>query len=158
VGTVVTGKVERGKVKSGEEVEIVGLGEKRKVKIKSQGIQAFRKFKEAAVAGDDAGIALSGVNFEEVMRGQVLAAPNTATSHIKVMVVAEIFKPSEGGRKTAFGNGFRPQFFFHTADVTGIIKLPADKIIDPKTAGDVVEFEVELGESVAIEEGTKFII
>jgi elongation factor Tu len=141
-------------LKVGEEVEIVGLGQKKKAKVK--GIQAFRKNKDAAMPGDDAGIALSGIKFEEVERGQVLAAPGTVTSHTKIVANAYIFKPEERGRRTVFGDGFRPQFFFNTADVTGTIKLAPDKVINP---GEAVEFEIDLGNNdVVIEKNTNFII
>ncbi|MCE8162760.1 MAG: GTP-binding protein [Candidatus Moeniiplasma glomeromycotorum] len=154
VGTVVTGKVERGKVKMGDEVEIVGLGQRKKAKVK--GIQSFRKDKDIAAPGDDVGICLSGIKFEEVERGQVLAAPGTVTSHTKIFASAYIFKAEERGRRTVFGNGFRPQFFFGTADVTGTIKLAPDKVVGP---GEAVEFEVDLGgNDVVIEKNSNFII
>lgn len=141
----------------GDEIEIVGLGQKKKAKVK--GIQSFRKDKDLATPGDDVGICLSGVKAEEVQRGQVLAAPGTASSHTKIRATAYIFKPDERGRRTFFGNGFRPQFFFNTADVTGTINLgenDPDKKIFP---GEDVEFEVDLGENgVAIEKFAKFII
>ena len=157
IGTVATGRVERGKIEKGKGLEIVGLGPNLETTVK--GIQAFRKIKDAAVAGDDAGIALSGIDFEKIGRGQVLSAPGKATSHTKFAASVYIFKPEEGGRRTPFGNGFRPQFFFKTVDVTGTIKLESDdKLINPKEVKEAVEMEVELENNIFMEKGSKFII
>src|SRR4051812_20562913 len=140
----------------GDEIEIVGLGKKIKTKVK--GIESHRKAKDEASAGDDTGICLSGVKFEEVERGRVLATPGTATSHTKFAASVYINKPEEGGRRTPFGNNFRPQFYFTTADVTGTIKLAPEVIVDPKSDRNV-NFEVDLGENdVVIEKNSNFVI
>lgn len=160
-GTVVTGPIKGGKAKMGDRLEIVGLG--RRIETSVKGIQTHKKTKEEAVAGDNVGICLSGVKFEEVERGQVLVLlpsdkTKKVTSHTKFVASTYVNKPEEGGRKTPFGNNFRPQFFFETASVTGTIKLAPEIIIDPNKDRDV-EFEVDLGESdVVIEKNTKFNI
>ncbi len=153
-GTVVTGRVERGMVKMGEEVEIVGIKETRKSVV--TGIEMFRKSLDFAEAGDNAGILLRGVNREEVVRGQVLAKPGSVTPHTKFTASVYVLTKEEGGRHTAFLSNYRPQFYFRTTDITGVITLPAG--VEMVMPGDNVELTVELIHPVAIEKGTKFSI
>ena len=153
-GTVVTGRVERGTVKMGEEVEIVGIKPTRKSVV--TGIEMFRKQLDFAVAGDNAGILLRGVNREEVVRGQVLAKPGSVTPHTKFTSSVYVLTKEEGGRHTAFLSNYRPQFYFRTTDITGVITLPAG--VEMVMPGDNVELTVELIHPVAIEKGTKFSI
>ncbi|MDD7735510.1 MAG: elongation factor Tu [Bacilli bacterium] len=153
-GTVVTGRVERGMVKMGEEVEIVGIRETRKSVV--TGIEMFRKQLDFAEAGDNAGILLRGVNRDEVVRGQVLAKPGTVTPHTKFTASVYVLTKEEGGRHTAFLSNYRPQFYFRTTDITGVITLPAG--VEMVMPGDNVELTVELIHPVAIEKGTKFSI
>ena len=153
-GTVVTGRVERGTVKMGEEVEIVGIKPTRKSVV--TGIEMFRKQLDFAVAGDNAGILLRGVNREEVVRGQVLAKPGSVTPHTKFTASVYVLTKEEGGRHTAFLSNYRPQFYFRTTDITGVITLPAG--VEMVMPGDNVELTVELIHPVAIEKGTKFSI
>jgi len=153
-GTVVTGRVERGVIKMGDEVEVVGI--KDTIKSVVTGIEMFRKTLDFAESGDNAGILLRGVNRDQVVRGQVLAKPGSITPHSKFTCTCYILKKEEGGRHTAFLSNYRPQFFFHTTDVTGTITLPDDvKMVMP---GDNVSFTVELIHPVAVEKGTKFSI
>ena len=153
-GTVVTGRVERGMVKMGEEVEIVGIRETRKSVV--TGIEMFRKQLDFAEAGDNAGILLRGVNRDEVVRGQVLAKPGTVTPHTKFTASVYVLTKEEGGRHTAFLSNYRPQFYCRTTDITGVITLPAG--VEMVMPGDNVELTVELIHPVAIEKGTKFSI
>ena len=153
-GTVVTGRVERGTVKMGEEVEIVGIKETRKSVV--TGIEMFRKQLDSAQAGDNAGILLRGVNRDEVVRGQVLAKPGSVTPHTKFTASVYVLTKEEGGRHTAFLSNYRPQFYFRTTDITGVITLPAG--VEMVMPGDNVELTVELIHPVAIEKGTKFSI
>ena len=153
-GTVVTGRVERGTIKMGEEVEIVGIKETRKSVV--TGIEMFRKQLDFAQSGDNAGILLRGVNREEVVRGQVLAKPGSVTPHTKFTASVYVLTKEEGGRHTAFLSNYRPQFYFRTTDITGVITLPAD--VEMVMPGDNVELTVELIHPVAIEKGTKFSI
>ena len=153
-GTVVTGRVERGVVKMGEEVEIVGI--KPTIKSVVTGIEMFRKTLDSAEAGDNAGILLRGVNRDQVVRGQVLAKPGTVTPHTKFNAKVYVLTKEEGGRHTAFLSNYRPQFYFRTTDITGVITLPAGT--DMVMPGDNVELTVELIHPVAIENGTKFSI
>ena len=153
-GTVVTGRVERGIIKMGEEVEIVGIKETRKSVV--TGIEMFRKSLDFAEAGDNAGILLRGVNREEVVRGQVLAKPGSVTPHTKFTASVYVLTKEEGGRHTAFLSNYRPQFYFRTTDITGVITLPAG--VEMVMPGDNVELTVELIHPVAIEKGTKFSI
>ena len=153
-GTVVTGRVERGTTKLGDEVEIVGIKPTKKTVI--TGIEMFRKTLDEARAGDNVGILLRGVNRDEVVRGQVLAKPGTVTPHTKFEAKVYVLTKVEGGRHTAFFNGYRPQFYFRTTDITGVVEFPADlKMVMP---GDNAEFTVELIHPVAIENGTQFSI
>ena len=154
-GTVVTGRVERGILKPGEEVEIVGLRE-RPIKTVVTSIEMFRKILDEALPGDNVGLLLRGVKKEEVERGMVVAKPGSITPHTKFKAQVYVLKPDEGGRHTPFFNGYRPQFYFRTTDVTGTIKLPEGR--EMVMPGDNVELEVELIKPVAIEEGLRFAI
>ena len=153
-GTVVTGRVERGTVKLNDSVEIVGI--RPTVSSVVTGIEMFRKTLDFAEAGDNAGILLRGVSRDQVIRGQVLAKPGSITPHSKFTCQCYILTKEEGGRHTAFLSNYRPQFYFHTTDITGTITLPAGtEMVMP---GDNVSFTVELIHPVAIEKGTKFSI
>jgi elongation factor Tu len=153
-GTVVTGRVERGTLKINEEVEIVGLKDTKKTV--ATGIEMFRKSLDEAQAGDNAGILLRGISRDEVEKGQVLAKPGTVTPHTKFTGSVYVLTKDEGGRHTPFFNGYRPQYFFRTTDVTGVVELPAG--VEMVMPGDNVEMTVELIAPVALEEGTKFSI
>ncbi len=153
-GTVVTGRVDRGTIKLNDPVEIVGI--KPTISSVCTGIEMFRKTLDYAEAGDNAGILLRGVNRDQVVRGQVLAKPGSITPHSKFTCQCYILTKEEGGRHTAFLSNYRPQFYFHTTDITGTITLPAGtEMVMP---GDNVSFTVELIHPVAIEKGTKFSI
>ena len=153
-GTVVTGRVERGQLKLNDEVEIVGIKPTRKSVV--TGIEMFRKQLDYAEAGDNAGVLLRGINREDVERGQVLAKPGTVTPHTKFKAQVYVLSKEEGGRHTPFFTNYRPQFYFRTTDVTGVIELPAGtEMVMP---GDNVEITVELIAPIAIENGTKFSI
>ena len=153
-GTVVTGRVERGKLKVNDEVEIVGI--KPTQKTVATGIEMFRKQLESAEAGDNAGVLLRGISREQVERGQVLAKPGTVTPHHKFKAQVYVLTKEEGGRHTPFKNEYRPQFYFRTTDVTGVIELPeGTEMVMP---GDNIEMTVELIHPIAIEDGTKFSI
>ncbi len=153
-GTVVTGRVERGTAKLGDEVELVGIRDTKKTVI--TGIEMFRKTLDQAMAGDNVGILLRGVNRDEVVRGQVLVKPGTVTPHTKFDASVYVLTKEEGGRHTAFLTNYRPQFYFRTTDITGVITLPAD--VQMVMPGDNVTLTVELIHPVAIEQGTKFSI
>jgi elongation factor Tu len=154
-GTVATGRIERGIVKVQEEVEIVGLAEaKRKVVV--TGVEMFRKLLDEGRAGDNVGLLLRGVQRDDIERGQVLAKPNTVNPHTKFKAQVYVLKKEEGGRHTPFFNGYRPQLFFRTTDVTGSIELP--KGMEMCMPGDNVEMEVELIAPIAVETGLKFSI
>jgi elongation factor Tu len=153
-GTVVTGRVERGIVKVGEEIEIVGL--KPTQKTVCTGVEMFRKLLDEGQAGDNVGILLRGTKREEVERGQVLAKPTTITPHTKFTAEIYVLSKEEGGRHTPFFNGYRPQFYFRTTDVTGSIELPkGTEMIMP---GDNVSITVALIQPIAMEEGLRFAI
>ena len=153
-GTVVTGRVERGELKLNEEVEIVGIKDTRKTTV--TGIEMFRKQLDFAQAGDNAGVLLRGVTRDEVERGQVLAKPGTVTPHTKFEAEVYVLSKEEGGRHTPFFSNYRPQFYFRTTDVTGVIELPAGtEMVMP---GDNTSMTVELIHPIAIENGTKFSI
>ncbi len=153
-GTVVTGRVERGTLKLNEEVEIVGIKETQKTVV--TGIEMFRKQLDFAEAGDNAGVLLRGISREQVQRGQVLAKPGTVTPHSKFEAQVYVLSKEEGGRHTPFFNNYRPQFYFRTTDITGVITLPeGTEMVMP---GDNVTMSVELIHSIALEEGTKFSI
>ena len=153
-GTVVTGRVERGELKVNEDVEIVGLKDTKKTVV--TGIEMFRKQLDSAQAGDNAGILLRGVTRDEVERGQVLAKPGTVTPHTKFEAEVYVLSKEEGGRHTPFMNNYRPQFYFRTTDVTGVVELPSD--VEMVMPGDKVSMNVELIHPIAIENGTKFSI
>ena len=153
-GTVVTGRVERGVAKLGDEVELVGIKPTKKTVI--TGIEMFRKTLDEAKSGDNVGILLRGINRDEVVRGQVLAKPGTVTPHTKFEASVYVLTKEEGGRHTAFLTNYRPQFYFRTTDITGVITLPAD--VQMVMPGDNVTLTVELIHPVAIEQGTKFSI
>ncbi len=153
-GTVVTGRVERGQLKLNDEVEIVGLKDTQKTV--ATGIEMFRKSLDYAEAGDNAGVLLRGVSREDVERGQVLAKPGSVTPHHKFKASVYVLSKEEGGRHTPFFSKYRPQFYFRTTDVTGIIELPDG--VEMVMPGDNVEMTVELISPVALEQGTKFSI
>ena len=153
-GTVATGRVERGRVELNNEVEIIGIQETKKTVI--TGIEMFRKLLDFAEAGDNIGALLRGVNREEILRGQVLAKPGSVTPHKKFTAQVYILSKDEGGRHTPFFANYRPQFYFRTTDVTGIINLPSG--VEMVMPGDNVKMGVELIHSIAVEKGTKFSI
>jgi elongation factor Tu len=153
-GTVVTGRVERGIVKVGEEIEIVGLGETRKTV--ATGVEMFRKLLDEGRAGDNIGVLLRGVGKEEVERGQVLAKPGSITPHTKFKAEVYILTKEEGGRHTPFFKGYRPQFYFRTTDVTGVAQLPEG--VEMVMPGDNVTLEIELISVIAMEKELRFAI
>jgi len=153
-GTVVTGRVERGIVKVGDEIEIVGL--KPTIKTVCTGVEMFRKLLDQGQAGDNVGILLRGTKREEVERGQVLAKPGSITPHTKFTAEIYVLSKDEGGRHTPFFNGYRPQFYFRTTDVTGSIELP--KGTEMVMPGDNISIEVQLIQPIAMEEGLRFAI
>lgn len=153
-GTVVTGRIERGKVKVNEEVEIVGLGETRKTVV--TGVEMFNKQLDEGMAGDNAGILLRGLKKEELGRGQVLAKPGSVTPHTEFETEVYVLTKEEGGRHTPFFNGYKPQFYMRTTDVTGEVTLPAGtEMVMP---GDTSKFTVKLVSPVALEEKQRFAI
>ncbi|MBQ5320489.1 MAG: elongation factor Tu [Oscillospiraceae bacterium] len=154
-GTVVTGRVERGTLKAGEEVEIIGLTEERKKTVVTS-MEMFRKILDSAEAGDNVGALLRGTQRTEVERGQVLCKPGSINPHTKFTGQVYILKKEEGGRHTPFFNNYRPQFYFRTTDVTGVINLPEGT--EMCMPGDNVEISVELITPIAIEEGLRFAI
>ena len=154
-GTVATGLVERGTLKLNEEVELVGLSEEKR-KVVVTGIEMFRKTLDSAQAGDNVGLLLRGVQRDEIKRGQVLAKPGTIHPHTKFSGQVNILKKEEGGRHTPFFNNYRPQFYFRTTDVTGVVKLPDG--VEMAMPGDNVDMSVELITPIAIEEGLRFAI
>ena len=154
-GTVATGRVERGEVKTGDEVEIIGLTTERK-KTVITGVEMFRKTLDQAEAGDNIGALLRGIQRDEIERGQVLAKPGTINPHTKFKAQVYVLTKEEGGRHTPFFNGYRPQFYFRTTDVTGLIDLPAGtEMVMP---GDNVDMTIELITPIAIEQGLRFAI
>ncbi len=153
-GTVVTGRVERGQLKLNDEVEIVGIRDTKKTVV--TGIEMFRKQLDYAEAGDNAGVLLRGIAREEVERGQVLAKPGSVTPHHKFKAAVYVLSKEEGGRHTPFFTNYRPQFYFRTTDVTGVITLPEG--VEMVMPGDNVNIDVELIHSIALEQGTKFSI
>jgi elongation factor Tu len=153
-GTVVTGRVERGIVKVGDEVEIIGLKETQKTVC--TGVEMFRKLLDQGEAGDNIGALLRGTKREEVERGQVLAAPGSITPHTKFKAEAYILTKDEGGRHTPFFTNYRPQFYFRTTDVTGMVHLPdGTEMVMP---GDNVTMNVELIAPIAMDQGLRFAI
>jgi elongation factor Tu len=153
-GTVVTGRVERGVIRVGEEVEIVGL--RPTVKTTVTGVEMFRKLLDSGEAGDNIGALLRGTKREEVERGQVLAAPGSITPHTRFRAEAYVLTKEEGGRHTPFFTNYRPQFYFRTTDVTGVVKLPEG--VEMVMPGDNVAMEVELIAPIAMDEGLRFAI
>jgi elongation factor Tu len=154
-GTVVTGRVEQGVLRLGEDIEIVGI-ERATKKTVVTGIEMFRKMLDEARAGDNAGILLRGIKKDEVQRGQVLAKPGSVTPHTKFQSQVYILSKDEGGRHTPFFNNYRPQFYFRTTDVTGSIQLPdGTEMVMP---GDNTEMTAELIQPVAMDEGLRFAI
>ncbi|SHM22008.1 elongation factor Tu, partial [Caldanaerovirga acetigignens] len=152
-GTVVTGRVERGTLKVGDEVEIVGLSPEKKKTVVT-GVEMFRKVLDQAVAGDNIGALLRGIDKNEVERGMVIAKPGSVHPHTKFKGQVYVLKKEEGGRHTPFFNGYRPQFYFRTTDVTGVIKLPeGTEMVMP---GDNIVMEIELIAPIAMEEGLRF--
>jgi elongation factor Tu len=153
-GTVGTGRIERGIIKVGDEVEIIGMGTVTKTTV--TGVEMFRKLLDEGQAGDNAGLLLRGVDKEDLSRGQVLAIPGSITPHTKFKASVYILKKEEGGRHTPFFNGYRPQFYFRTTDVTGVVTLPeGTEMVMP---GDNVEFEVSLITSMAMDKELRFAI
>lgn len=151
-GTVATGRVERGKVKVGEEVELIGFGETRKTVV--TGVEMFRKMLDEGLAGDNVGLLLRGVGKEDIERGQVLAKPGSIKPHTKFTANVYVLKKEEGGRHTPFFPGYRPQFYIRTTDVTGSIKFQQEMVMP----GDNVVMDIELIAPVAIEQGMRFAI
>ncbi|PMP86398.1 MAG: elongation factor Tu, partial [Roseiflexus castenholzii] len=155
-GTVVTGRIERGKVKMGDTVEIVGMSHEAPKKTVVTGVEMFQKTLDEGIAGDNVGVLLRGIERTEVERGQVLAAPGSIKPHAKFKANVYVLKKEEGGRHTPFFPGYRPQFYIRTTDVTGAISLPAG--VEMVMPGDNIEMLVELIVPVAIEEGLRFAI
>ena len=153
-GTVVTGRVERGTAKLGDQVEIVGIKETQTSVI--TGLESFRKTCDFVQAGDNVGVLLRGINRDQVQRGQVLAKPGSVTPHFKFKAQVYVLTKEEGGRHTHFLSNYRPQFYFRTTDVTGVITLPAG--VEMVMPGDNVELSIELIHPIAMEKGTKFSI
>ena len=153
-GTVVTGRVERGKVKVGDEVEIVGF--KETIKTVATGVEMFRKLLDEGIAGDNIGVLLRGVKKEEVERGQVLAKPGSITPHTRFKAEVYVLTKEEGGRHTPFFNGYRPQFYLRTTDVTGTLNLPSG--VEMVMPGDNITVEVELITPVALEKELRFAV
>jgi elongation factor Tu len=153
-GTVATGRIERGQVKVGEEVEIVGLQETRKTTV--TGVEMYQKTLDSGIAGDNVGVLLRGIDKTMIERGQVIAKPGSIKPHTKFKAEVYILSKEEGGRHTPFFPGYRPQFYIRTTDVTGSITLPAG--VEMVMPGDNVAMEVELIQPVAVEEGMRFAI
>ena len=154
-GTVATGRVERGKLNMSDEVEIIGLTDERKKTVVT-GIEMFRKLLDYAEAGDNIGALLRGVQRNEIERGQVLCKPGSINPHTKFHGQVYVLSKDEGGRHTPFFNNYRPQFYFRTTDVTGVVSLPEG--VEMCMPGDNVEMDVELITPIAIEEGLRFAI
>ena len=153
-GTVATGRIERGVVKVGEEIEIVGMGDTQKTTV--TGVEMFRKQLDQGMAGDNVGILLRGIDKDAIERGQVIAKPGSITPHTTAKAELYVLSKDEGGRHTPFFDGYRPQFFFGTADVTGIIKCPEG--VEMVMPGDNLTVEIELGKKIAMEAGQRFAI
>jgi elongation factor Tu len=154
-GTVVTGRIERGVIHTGDEVEIIGIKEKA-TKSTVTGVEMFHKILDEGQAGDNAGLLLRGIKREEVERGQVIIRPGTNTPHTQFEAQVYILSKDEGGRHTPFFNNYRPQFYFRTTDVTGVVSLPeGTEMVLP---GDNTEMKVELIQPIAMEEGLRFAI
>jgi len=153
-GTVATGRIERGIVKVGEEVEMVGLGAVKKTVV--TGVEMFRKLLDEGRAGDNVGLLLRGVNKDEIERGMVLAKPGSIKPHTKFKAEVYVLTKEEGGRHTPFFPGYRPQFYFRTTDVTGSVTLPAG--VEMVMPGDNVQMEIELISPIAMEKELRFAI
>jgi len=153
-GTVATGRIERGVVKTGDEVEIVGLSDTRKSVV--TGVEMHRKTLDSGMAGDNVGVLLRGVGRDDIERGQVLARPGSITPHVGFRASVYILRKEEGGRHSAFFSGYRPQFYFRTTDVTGVVSLPDG--VEMVMPGDNVELSVELIKPIAMEDGLRFAI
>jgi elongation factor Tu len=153
-GTVATGRVERGIIKVGEEVEVVGLKDTQKTTV--TGVEMFRKLLDQGQAGDNVGCLLRGVKRDDIQRGQVLAKPGSITPHTKFEATVYILKKDEGGRHTPFFNNYRPQFYFRTTDVTGVVTLPEGT--EMCVPGDNITITVELITPIAMDEGLRFAI
>ena len=153
-GTVATGRIERGVIKVNDEIEIVGMGDTKKTTV--TGVEMFRKQLDQGMAGDNVGILLRGVGRDEIERGQVIAKPGSITPHTTAKAELYVLSKDEGGRHTPFFDGYRPQFFFGTADVTGIIKCPEG--VEMVMPGDNLTVEIELGKKIAMEPGQRFAI
>ena len=153
-GTVATGRIERGLVKVSKEVEIVGMTDTQKTTV--TGVEMFRKQLDQGMAGDNVGLLLRGIERDAIERGQVLAKPGSITPHTTAKAELYVLSKDEGGRHTPFFDGYRPQFFFGTADVTGIIKCPDG--VEMVMPGDNITVTVELGKSIAMESGQRFAI
>jgi len=154
-GTVVTGRIERGMVHTGETVDIIGIKEKAQSTTVT-GVEMFRKILDEGQAGDNVGLLLRGVKREEVERGQVIIKPGTNTPHVEFEGQVYILSKEEGGRHTPFFNNYRPQFYFRTTDVTGVVNLPeGTEMVMP---GDRTDMRIELIQPIAMEEGLKFAI
>lgn len=153
-GTVATGRVERGRIKLNEEVELIGLGQHKKTVV--TGIEMFRKELDEAIAGDNAGLLLRGIGKDEIERGMVLAKPGSITPHKKFECEVYVLSKEEGGRHTPFFSGYRPQFYFRTTDVTGVVTLPEG--VEMVMPGDNVKLSVDLISEIAMEEGLRFAI
>ena len=154
-GTVATGRVERGEVKVSDEVEIIGLSQERKKTVVT-GVEMFRKLLDQAEAGDNIGVLLRGIDRKDIERGQVLCKPGTIHPHTKFTSQVYVLTKDEGGRHTPFFNGYRPQFYFRTTDVTGVIELDAG--VEMVMPGDNVNMTIELITPIAIEKGLRFAI
>ena len=153
-GTVVTGRIEQGVIRTGDEVEIVGIRPTQKTVV--TGVEMFRKILDEGRAGDNVGCLLRGIKREDVERGQVLCAPGSITPHTKFNAEVYVLKEDEGGRRTPFFSGYRPQFYFRTTDVTGVIKLPEG--VEMVMPGDNVQMEIELIQPIAMDQGLRFAI
>jgi elongation factor Tu len=153
-GTVATGKIDRGTIKVGQEVAIVGMGSDKKTVV--TGVEMFRKLMDQAEAGDNVGLLLRGIQRDEIQRGQVLAVPGSITPHTEFSGQVYVLKKEEGGRHTPFFNGYRPQFYFRTTDVTGTIELPKD--VEMVMPGDNITMDIKLITPIACEEGLRFAI
>src|SRR5213078_2995429 len=153
-GTVVTGRIERGQVKVNEEVEMVGINDTRKTVV--TGVEMFHKLLDSGQAGDNVGCLLRGIKREEVERGQVLAKPGSIKPHTKFKANVYVLTKDEGGRHTPFLNGYKPQFYFRTTDVTGTVKLPGG--VEMVMPGDNIEMEVELMMPIAMDKEVRFAI
>jgi len=153
-GTVVTGRIEQGIVKTGEEIEIIGIRDTQKKVV--TGVEMFRKILDEGQAGDNVGVLLRGTDRDEVERGQVLAVPGSITPHTKFTAEVYVLTKEEGGRHTPFFKGYRPQFYFRTTDVTGSVELPDG--IEMVMPGDAITFKVDLITPIAMDKGLKFAI